>query len=103
MSMIERIARAIYMAHWDAGVESKRGQDHRFPPMWDAASSPVKDWCRVQARAAIEEMREPTQAMLSSPRHAAWAWRTDEPVSEADISEIWRAMIDAALAQEEPI
>lgn len=100
--MIERVARAIYMAHWDAGVESKRGQDHRFPPMWDAASSPVKDWCRVQARAAIKEMRSPTTAMLIAPKHASWAWRNEEPVTECDMEDIWRAMIDSALAEEEP-
>lgn len=52
---IDNVARAIYMAHWDPGEENKRGPDHRFPPMWDAASESVKEWCRVQARAAVRE------------------------------------------------
>lgn len=58
MDKVERVARAIYMTHWDPGPESKRGLDHRFPPMWDAASAEVKNWVRAQAVSAIAAMDE---------------------------------------------
>ena len=45
-----------------------------------------------QARAAIEAMREPTEAMSDA------GWIDKEDVSPA---EIWLAMIDVALAQNE--
>lgn len=52
----ERVAEAIYMAHWQLPAESSRGLEHRFPPTWETASGAVKDWVRKQAEAAIAAM-----------------------------------------------
>jgi hypothetical protein len=70
--MVERVARAIYMVA-PIGVRD-----------WVDAPASVREDCLVCARAAIEAMREPTDAMIdaggaATPRIA------------------WRAMIDAAL------
>ena len=73
--MVERVARAI--------VAKMGAQTGREPP-GDAAMS--KTACDV-ARAAIEAMREPTEEMVTAPGVVAW-----------DFGEIWRVMIDAALA-----
>ncbi len=48
------------------------------------------------ARAAIEEMREPTDAMKMAGTHAYHSG--DDPVPEV----VWRAMIDAARAEGKP-
>ena len=49
------------------------------------------------AAAAIEAMREPTEAMLQAPAMRRWAWKDDEGVTAGDIADAWNAMIDEAL------
>ena len=72
--MVERVARVIDTAI--TGFE--KGSD---TPIWGPAL--------FAARLAIAVMREPTEAMISE----GYQW-TDTTVSEQ-----WRAMIDAALAE----
>lgn len=86
-SMVERVARAI-----DQGVCAVCGRpavgqitpqdcDRKRPCEWRPGTR------SENARAAIEAMREPTEAMLSIAR------RNNHPRDE----ETWRTMIDAAL------
>lgn len=70
MSKIEEVARAI-------------GGD-----VWESCSDRMKEQFRAQARAAIEAMREPTEAMLDRG--------PGEPYLDA---EVWRKIVDAALAE----
>lgn len=52
---------------------------------------PQKCECRLAARAAIEAMREPSEAMLAAGDYVAL---------DGDVSKkMWRAMIDAALGE----
>lgn len=76
--MIERVARAICLA--DTGLPEGETADAR-------------EWYRCAARAAIEAMREPTDAMLAE---GGVAMSFASHPSDANRS--WRAMIDAALA-----
>ena len=77
MEMIERVARAICLAR--GGLDPDAKQIGSKALVWEAFSD--------QARAAIEAMREPTDAMkaaASEPKNSDW-------------DEIWHPMIDAAL------
>ena len=72
--MVERIARIL---HADQGY-----------PTWP---TPACTQCMDMARNILEEMREPTEAML-------WAG-PPEPYMDGDV---WAKMIDAALAEPNP-
>jgi hypothetical protein len=82
--MVERVAAAINRA----GIEWLEAQD---PKRMSLGWADVPD--EVFARAAIEAMREPTEAMVE----AAW----DEAALPCCPQDIWPKMIAAALADEE--
>ena len=71
--MVERVARAI--------CEAKSRVNECGPK----ACQPLCPWCVASARAAIEAMREPTQAMHRAGLEAPQT-----------VAEIWRAMIEEA-------
>jgi len=56
---------------------------------WDQLSMPAKAVARTRARAAIEAMREPTEAM----QKAGYIVTVDDEV------DVWQTMIDAALGK----
>jgi hypothetical protein len=76
MTMIERVAKALYGA-------SAEFPDHT----WEAADEDTRVYWSARARAAIEAMREPTLEMFEAGR----PYMVDGP------HEVWREMIDAAL------
>ena len=83
MSMIEKIAEAIY-------ERVRKGARH-MPP-WAEQPETVKDWHRKIARAAVEAMREPTAEMVDAadvPMHGDFM----DPIRT------WEAMIDKALEE----
>jgi hypothetical protein len=85
-SMIERVARAIWRqstgpAHWD-------DWDLFAPNAWGRRRT------MAQARAAIEAMRDPTEAMtFAAFEFLPGSWE------HADISRAWNAGIDEALKE----
>lgn len=81
--MVERIARAIMLADGHNNPENPP----RFPT--DFSAKEASEY-RSAARAAIAAMREPTEAMLAA------SGRLNHPRD----AEIWRAMIDAVLADD---
>lgn len=88
--MIERVARAL---HAQTFPEVCRGDEAWLQAAWESSEF---DRARhlAAARAAIEAMREPTDAMCAETR--------SEWVSGHEAGGIWRAMIDAALAPTPP-
>jgi len=90
--MIERVARAI-------AADNVRGNSN-----W-------QDWL-VEARAAIEAMREPTEKMWDAGAADLYGVSREKAIEyakedkfESDgrkADEIWRAMIDAALSDQPP-
>lgn len=86
--MVEKVARAIC----DAG----QGQ-WRKPPYNELHTDALNNHWRHKARAAIEAMREPSEAMVKAGYDAFMAWdaRTGDDLG---MEIIWRAMIDAALS-----
>jgi hypothetical protein len=81
MTMAERMARAHY-AKMRELVPATRAPF----PSWDDLSDNTRNMQIECARAVLDAMREPSVPMIA----AAWG----EP---ADVSHIWRTMIDAAL------
>lgn len=75
MDMVERVGRAMVRA----GVGEL---------MWDSWDAEMQEVFLRQARAAIEAMREPDQAM----QDAGYVVTVDDAV------EVWETMIDAALS-----
>lgn len=89
MSMIERMARALADGDWDAAsfLETPNGE----PP------EDFREGWREKARAAIEAMMEPTEAMLSD---GAFQIFSGERITESDIAaakRVWKAMLRQAL------
>ncbi len=82
--MIERVAKAL----WDAAEAEE----------YDAQDDLTKSMYRRGARAAIEAMRIPTKVMMD----AGWE-TTSTHVVDGRPDEIWPAMIDAALKEQEKV
>lgn len=82
-SMIERVARAIYY--------SQRAATAREKDQWGKAGEMQRAGYLADARAAIQAMRTPTEAMRA-------AWSGPEPWDD-DAKSVWHAMIDAALKE----
>lgn len=80
-SMIERVAKAIAKA---------RGGWHADEGQWRS--------CEDEARAAIEAMRDPTEAMTLAMLQA-WETPPGEDADSSDMTPNWKAAIDAALAE----
>jgi hypothetical protein len=81
--MIERVARAI-----SSHVPGCAGATCVFTPITECV-------CGRIARAAIAAMREPAAAMAEAGKLAAYAEGAHD--CEVAMSDVWRAMIDAAL------
>lgn len=86
--MVERVARAILQAEADErGIEAG----------WDGLPPNIQHALVLQARAAIEAMREPTEGMLSAAAAKLYdASQHGEPLN-AFVAGHYRAMIDGAL------
>lgn len=81
MTMIERVARALAITHWNYLTD------------WETELSPVeRDYWLEHARIAIEAMREPSPEMLEAAMNAG-EW----PMCDGEILARWPAAIDAAL------
>lgn len=83
--MVERVARALW------GVSDFN--EKSWP--WEECGSSQKAGYRLHARAAIEAMREPTDAMFDAGEKAATTYSARWMMSIAD--DVWTAMVDAAL------
>lgn len=105
MSMIEKIAEAIY-------ERIRKGARH-MPP-WAEQPETVKDWHIRIARVAVEAMREPTDDMidgacqtngckqLNSALALAFVHGfafTDDCIKKSPLNQMWEAMIDKALEE----
>lgn len=84
--MVDRVARAIYLSPLG-------GHDDPSAPRWDELRESHKDGFRDNARAAIEAMRLPTEAMVD----AADTKDIETCQYCASGQEHWQAMIDQAL------
>ena len=82
--MVERVARAL--------VEDWHKHNPASMKAWDEQPDFGQDNARRAARAAIEAMREPTEAMMVPSRLILDTW-------DDDMFRVWNAMIDAALWQ----
>lgn len=98
-TMVEKVARALFQT-WGAfegtdmtWEEVKDAHDRReeFPKL-----AKIHDLALIEARAAIEEMRVPTKAMVEAGTEARWRSAVRDANS---IREIWNAGIDAALKE----
>lgn len=95
--MIERVARAICKARGD-------DPDARGPAVWQSGFYPDHLFARWRsyeglARAAIAEMREPTEAMVAAGgREVQIDYENGREADRVtDATNCWQAMIDAAL------
>jgi hypothetical protein len=81
---VEQVAKAIYACEYAANLETEHPE--------------VQKLLMRQARAAIEAMRVPNQAMTEFGFEAACRFDHGDTVPSLDIAEaVWQAMIDAAL------
>jgi len=87
--MIERVAEAIYLAH----IKNYAGLAKQPEGKWEQLADWQKDYGRAQARAAIEAMREPTDAMIE----AGWQDGMAGFGEGEECEPVWHAMIDEAL------
>jgi hypothetical protein len=101
MTMVERVARAIRAADMKhAGVAD-------WAP-WEEIHPPHREVYLMRARAAIEEMREPTKEMVEvgyteiNNNIESWNYESDSGYAVEDIAPTatWRAMIDKALEKD---
>lgn len=100
IEMIERVARALSVvggADPDALVDKFKVTDLGRLGMAASATGELEPaWARhvVDARAAIEAMREPTDAMAKSGERAFW---DEQNVGAHEVWRCWENMIDKAL------
>lgn len=89
--MVERVARAIY-----------EGRNGKGCKPWSLLTNAHKDPYRGDARASIEAMREPTEAMLAAASEADalnWSLEDGEGLDGVSWDLAYQAMIDAALSK----
>jgi len=96
-TMIEAVARAIH----EGMCSALAGKTDHGLPSWETKEGISRDILLAGSRAAIEAMREPTAAMSDAGGRVEfpageWNYSIDYAADEA-----WRAMIDAALAEEQ--
>jgi hypothetical protein len=84
--MVERVARAIYVS---AGMHSSSEEVRKRWP-WEKATDLHEKYLAI-ARAAIEEMTEPTAGMIEAGRPSK--------LYDDDTAAHWRAMIGKALGE----
>lgn len=110
--MVEKVALAMFHAECEPH-KAVTGYGDTFG--WDDAMPTVRDRLLASARAAIEAMREPTEAMISAGKDADWVgevesragfsimpdntpdWNSDDDQAVISRPGIWQAMIAAAL------
>ncbi len=110
--MIERVAEAIFLKEGRAKDVAWVDADKvlALVPVgsWRERQPPVTDYYRAIARAAIEAMREPTEAIVEAVQTEVDIWPEHNPkpapnfvqfVSRDEAVGIWQAGIDAALAE----
>ncbi|MDX0227168.1 hypothetical protein RWA06_04635 [Sinorhizobium meliloti] len=86
-TMVERVARAIELAGWKYARQQAVGN--------------IPDMCEAMARAAIEAMMEPTDAMLDAVADEEDRRGIPNSVIDALIAEeAWPLMIQAALKEQ---
>jgi hypothetical protein len=83
MDMIERVARALFAVEWDS----------KSSDPWEGAYADEREAWLQSARAAIEAMRDPTDAMKDAGDLPTYQWVDDVA------SNVWGRMIDAALSE----
>jgi hypothetical protein len=96
-SMVERVARAIAVAQV-CGLDFKDGQRSLCTdPRVGVDQRVVSDCdCMRSARAAIEAMREPTEAMENAARDWSAA-KYGKPIGKDASNGCWQCQINAAL------
>lgn len=93
MTMVERVAIGIY-ARMRKSVEE-------MPP-WEEAHEHWREQARETARAAIEALREPSEAMLTGLYDdPIWEYK-DSYLGKQQVIDMWKHMIDAALSESTP-
>lgn len=92
--LVERAASAAYeecmVSYAQIGVLPPHLERQVKEPPWQHLSDDLKDHWRRVARAVIGAAREPTTAMVETGRQ----FRTRHSI---DVTQRWKAMIDAAL------
>lgn len=97
--MVERAARALVPELWDDTFASRE----RLGPQWQPEFyEKVRSDARLKARAMIAAMREPTQLMQDHGIKKLDELAGDNDVKREHLDEVWRTMIDAALAEGAP-
>lgn len=91
-TMVERVARA---------MASEAGEGWWVFPDPEEAEATEKVWM-VRARIALSAMREPTEAMKEAGAEAGdWVEPADDDHDRAFAGEVFRAMIDTALQEQD--
>ena len=89
MTIVERVAKATF-------DEFERTFPERVRRKWDANDGAhIRRRYRSMALAALREIRIPTEGMLKAGDIPGW----DDSVTIGLSEEIWKAMVDAAIAE----
>lgn len=97
MTMLEKVARAVDEALNDNSIAFMKPSGVDSETVRQCREADTKRAFRA-ARAAIEAMREPTEAMVEADMPLG-GYGFGDDVYSADPKEVWQAMIDAALAE----
>jgi len=93
-TMVERVARAI-APEWFILTEDSESIVSNYP----GQTVDMQRWAMTKARAAIEAMREPTEAMEDAAGGALCSAIESRAEDAIVCGAVYRAMIDAALAE----
>ena len=95
---LSEVARAMWRGLLDADKVNVEVANASFDLMDDKQ----QELLRIQAKAAIEAMREPTDAMVKRGREKQFSSLLDTADSDDEVArDTWQAMVDAALEGKE--
>lgn len=90
MTPLERAARALHTIYTD----EKERSGARDMPSWDELGDDGRFYFTHRVRAVLQAIREPSEAMIEAA--------SDEGGCDGTHISVYRAMIDAALVEQEP-
>lgn len=98
MTMLEKIARASF-AHWRKQMD-ELGKHMNSPREFENMPKREYDFAIANARAMLEAIEEPTQAMLDAALHNYLGYERQGPTKPVwNGKTMWQTMIRTALAE----
>lgn len=92
--MLDRAAKALCAKMNEGWIYSSSGKPIMQPKIYDWDDPMVRNYCLVLTRTIIEDIREPSEAMIGASSEEGVGWSKD---ARDHVRNEWQSMIDEIL------